>query len=79
MKNSRRVRCSVRHGLLALGLPGLAAAMLGIGSTASAAPASCEVDNSTTFATYGSLQAAIDTATPGDTLEVKGTVSARTS
>jgi PA domain len=73
MKNSRSFRRSVRHGLLAVGLPGLAAAMLGIGSTASAAPASCEVDNSTTFATYTSLQAAIDAATAGNTLEVKGT------
>jgi PA domain len=73
MKNARRVRCSVRHGLLVLGLAGLAAATLGIGSTASAAPVSCEVDNSTTLATYSSLQAAIDAAGAGNTLEVKGT------
>jgi PA domain len=73
MKKSHSFRDSVRHSLLVLGLLGLVAAMLGIGSTASAAPASCEVDNSTSFATYSSLQAGIDAASPGDTLEVKGT------
>src|SRR5262245_6688165 len=73
MKKSHSFPRSVRHGLLALGLLSLVAAMLGIGSTASAAPASCEVDNSTTLAAYTSLQSAIDAASPGDTLEVKGT------
>src|SRR6266540_1933381 len=73
MKKSHSFRRSVRHSLLALGLLALVAGLLGIGSTASAAPASCEVDNSTTLATYSSLQAAIDAASAGNTLEVKGT------
>src|SRR6266511_4369939 len=73
MKKSHSFRRSVRHSLLALGLLALVAGLLGIGSTASAAPASCEVDNSTTSAAYSSVQAAIDTAGAGNTLEVKGT------
>src|SRR6266542_3641324 len=73
MKKSHSFRRSVRHSLLALGLLALVAGLLGIGSTASAAPASCEVDNSTTSAAYSSVQAAIDAAGAGNTLEVKGT------
>src|SRR5919204_3980350 len=73
MKKSASFRHSVRHSVFALGLLGLGAGLLGIGSTASAAPVSCEVDNSTTLATYSSLQAATDAATAGNTLEVKGT------
>jgi hypothetical protein len=73
MKKSASFRHSVRHSVFALGLLGLVAGLLGIGSTASAAPVSCEVDNSTTLATYSSLQAAIDAASAGDTLDVKGT------
>jgi hypothetical protein len=73
MKNTRSFRRSFRHGLLALGLLGLVAGLLGIGSTAGAVPPSCEVDNSTTSATYSSLQAAINAASAGNTLEVKGT------
>jgi hypothetical protein len=73
MKKSHSLRRSVRHSLLVLGLLGLLAGLPWIGSTASAAPASCEVDNSTTSATYSSLQAAIDAASAGTTLEVKGT------
>jgi len=73
MKKSASFRRSVRHSLLVLGVLGLVAGLLGIGSTASAAPASCEVDNSTTLATYSSLQAAINAASAGNTLEVKGT------
>jgi PA domain len=72
MKKSHSFRRSVRHSLPALALLGLVAGLLGIGSTASAAPATCEVDNSTTLATYSSLQAAIDAASAGNTLEVKG-------
>jgi hypothetical protein len=72
MEKSHCFRRSVRHSLLVLGLLGIVmAGLLGIGSTASAAPKSCEVDNST--ATYSSLQGAIDAASAGDTLEVKGT------
>ena len=73
MKKSASFRRSVRHSLVVLGLLGMVAGLLGIGSTASAAPSSCEVDNSTTLATYSSLQAAIDAASAGDTLDVKGT------
>jgi hypothetical protein len=73
MKKSHRFRRSDRYSLLALVLLGLMAGLLGIGSSASAAPATCEVDDSTTLATYGSLQAAIDGASAGNTLEVKGT------
>jgi hypothetical protein len=73
MKKSRSFRRLVGHSLVTLGLLGLVGGLLGIGSTASAAPASCEVDNSTTSATYSSLQAAINAASAGNTLEVKGT------
>src|SRR5919197_205070 len=73
MKKSASFRRSVRHSVFGLGLLGLVAGLLGIGSTASAAPVSCEGDNSTTLATYSSLQAAIDAAAAGNTLEVKGT------
>src|SRR5919197_119351 len=73
MKKSASFRRSVRHSVFALGLLGLVAGLLGIGSTASAAPVSCEVDNSATLATSSSLQAAIDAASAGDTLDVKGT------
>src|SRR5919198_383924 len=73
MKKSASFRRSVRYSVFALGLLGLVAGLLGIGSTASAAPVSCEVDNSTTWATYSPRQAASDAATAGNTLEVKGT------
>ena len=73
MKKSHRFRRSDQYTLLALVLLGLMAGLLGIGSSASAAPATCEVDDSTTLATYGSLQTAIDGASAGNTLEVKGT------
>jgi nitrous oxidase accessory protein NosD len=73
MKKSHRFRRSDRYSLLALVLLGLLAGLLGIGSSASAAPATCEVDDSTTLSTYSSLQAAIDGASAGNTLEINGT------
>jgi PA domain len=77
MEKSHCFRRSVRHSLLVLGLLGLVAGLLGIGSIANAAPKSCEVDTST--ATYSSLQGAIDAASAGDTLEVKGTCVGRST
>jgi hypothetical protein len=73
MKKSHSVSRSVRHSLRVLGLLGLLAALPWTGSIASAAPTSCEVDNSATSASYSDLQAAINAASAGNTLEVKGT------
>jgi len=73
MKKSHSLSRSVRPSILVLVLFGLLAVLPWTGSIASAAaPATCEVDSSAGSASYSSLQAAINAASPGNTLEVKG-------
>jgi PA domain-containing protein len=73
MKKSHSLSRSVRPSILVLVLFGLLAVLPWTGSIASAAaPATCEVDSSANSASYSSLQAAINAASPGNTLEVKG-------
>ena len=57
----------------------LAAGIFGLAPTAVGGPPSCAVSNVGTHAGYSSLQAAVNAAAPGDTLEVSGTCVGNTT
>jgi hypothetical protein len=60
-------------------IAGMVAALAGGGTVAHAVRPACEITNERTDASYGTLQAAVDDAQPGDLVEVKGTCTGSTT